>query len=95
MEIYLLEYNEYQQCFHLNPFDEKRNDWEKPLFSNGYLPINIVQQDTVNGNFLELIGSMTGKKYSFEKVSCIVLDYLVREYEPNSSEESGNEEKAE
>ena len=77
-ERYMLEYNETQQLFHLNPFNEYTNDWEKPLYSNGWRPINIIADESVNNDFLTFIDKLSGQNHSLEKVGFEVYNYLIR-----------------
>ena len=80
LDKYMVEYNETQELFHLNPFNEYTNDWEKPLFSYGWRPICIAncKTDESLSKLLTFLDMHQMKKRSFEKVAVEVYDYLVR-----------------
>lgn len=77
---YLLEYSESQGCFHYN-YKETTGQFHNELFVNGYRPITIIDEETLNEGDDAILYSIMDRamreKYPYEKAAGEILFFLM------------------
>lgn len=74
----LLEYNERQECFHINTRDTYHGGrWDHELYSNGWHPICLIDKEVfLSSSYDRLISRLSCKGYSLDYVMDKIVDFL-------------------